>query len=209
MSSADNLCNNFDLDQARQNFGPDLDPFCLTLRWYSWKIFFEKVDFEKTQHHEKFSAGIELILFVVFFSQKIKVSSLRNYTDSAELYAHALFCVHVGTPLSSFVDCFICVFHWHINLSVSCSLVVTCWERTRHFCMWRFLCICHVPIRCPGSGVVLDCIDCWSLPSSLLFFLLTQVPTRKKYRILCYSLQIVVGCPLGVPISYYCLTFVW
>ena len=28
------------------------------------------------------------------------------------------------------------------------------------------LCFCHFPIRRPGSGVVLDCIDSWSLPSS-------------------------------------------
>ena len=31
-----------------------------------------------------------------------------------------------------------------------------------------FLCICHFPIRYPGSGVVLDCIDSRSLPPSLL-----------------------------------------
>ena len=28
------------------------------------------------------------------------------------------------------------------------------------------LCFCHFPIRCPGSGVVLDCINSLSLPSS-------------------------------------------
>ena len=31
-----------------------------------------------------------------------------------------------------------------------------------------FLCL-HLPIWCPGSGVVLDCIHFWSLPSSLLY----------------------------------------
>ena len=31
-----------------------------------------------------------------------------------------------------------------------------------------FLCISHFPIRYPESGVVLDCIDSLSLPSSLL-----------------------------------------
>ena len=30
------------------------------------------------------------------------------------------------------------------------------------------LCFCHFPIPCPWSGVVLDCIESWSLPSSLL-----------------------------------------
>ena len=31
-----------------------------------------------------------------------------------------------------------------------------------------FLWFCHFPICCPGSGVAFDCIDSWSLPSSLL-----------------------------------------
>ena len=39
--------NSLDPDQARQNVGPVLDQNCSTLRWYSWNIFFEKVDFEK------------------------------------------------------------------------------------------------------------------------------------------------------------------
>ena len=29
------FANRLDLDQARQNVGPDLDPICLTHRWYS------------------------------------------------------------------------------------------------------------------------------------------------------------------------------
>ena len=29
------FANRLDPDQARQNVGPDLDPICLTLRWYS------------------------------------------------------------------------------------------------------------------------------------------------------------------------------
>ena len=33
-----------------------------------------------------------------------------------------------------------------------------------------------------------NCIDSWYLPSSLLF-ILTRVPTHKKYRILCYPLR--------------------
>ena len=34
-----NFVNSLDPDQAQQNVGPDLDPNCLTLWWYSWKIF--------------------------------------------------------------------------------------------------------------------------------------------------------------------------
>ena len=32
-----------------------------------------------------------------------------------------------------------------------------------------FLCICHFPTRCPGSGVVPDCINSRSLPSFLFW----------------------------------------
>ena len=32
--SADNVCKQFDPDQAQQNVGPDLDLNCLTPRWF-------------------------------------------------------------------------------------------------------------------------------------------------------------------------------
>ena len=32
------FANSLNPDQAQQNIGPDLDPNCLTLWWYSWKI---------------------------------------------------------------------------------------------------------------------------------------------------------------------------
>ena len=50
----------------------------------------------------------------------------------------------------------------HAVLSVHCSLVVTCWEKGWPLCSPVcdvFLCFCHFPMWCPGSGVVLDCID--------------------------------------------------
>ena len=34
-------------------------------------------------------------------------------------------------------------------------------------CVLCFSCCCHFPIWCSGSGMVLDCIDSWSLSSSL------------------------------------------
>ena len=48
MSSAYNL----DPDQARKFVPPDLDPICLTLRWYSWTIL-EKGDFKKKTADDK------------------------------------------------------------------------------------------------------------------------------------------------------------
>ena len=35
--------NSLDPDQAEQNVGPDLGPNCLTLWWYSWKLFMKKL----------------------------------------------------------------------------------------------------------------------------------------------------------------------
>ena len=37
-------------------------------------------------------------------------------------------------------------------------------------CVMVFLCFCRFPIWCPGSGVILGCIDSTPLPSSLLCF---------------------------------------
>ena len=40
--------NSLDPDKARHFVGPDLDPTCLTLWWYSWKNFvFENLNFQK------------------------------------------------------------------------------------------------------------------------------------------------------------------
>ena len=45
-----------------------------------------------------------------------------------------------------------------------------------------FLCFCHFPMWCPGSGVVLDCIDSWSLPFSLRWC--DRALSNKKWRAL-------------------------
>ena len=46
-------------------------------------------------------------------------------------------------------------------LDVHCSLMVTCWERANLLALLYLIlsCFCHFPMWCPGSGVVLDCID--------------------------------------------------
>ena len=67
------LCiNSLDQDKARWNFEPNQDPNCLTVWWYSWKIFFEKVYFEKkkkqtTWKHTKFPSmqRVNLIKLIV------------------------------------------------------------------------------------------------------------------------------------------------
>ena len=48
----------------------------------------------------------------------------------------------------------ICVCLCYTVLSVSCSLVITCWERVY---LLALLCVmCHVQTWCPGLDVVLD-----------------------------------------------------
>ena len=42
------FANSFYPDQARQNVWPDLDPKCLTLRWYTWSNFW-KISFCRNQ----------------------------------------------------------------------------------------------------------------------------------------------------------------
>ena len=48
-------------------------------------------------------------------------------------------------------------------------------------CMWCFLMFLSLPMWCPGSGVVLDSIDSWSLPSYLHWraILIATTPSRR------------------------------
>ena len=57
----------------------------------------------------------------------------------------------------------------HAFLTVHCSLVVTCWERAGLVALLYVILFVFLSLsQCPGSGVVLDCIDALSLPSYLL-----------------------------------------
>ena len=57
---------------------------------------------------------------------------------------------------------------WHARLFVCACFVVTCWERA-----WLSIVVSTVSLSLshwyPGSGVVLDCIDSWSLHPYLLW----------------------------------------
>ena len=63
---------------------------------------------------------------------------------------------------------------YYAVLAVPCSFVVTCWERAYLLALLcvMFLVFCHFPIWCLRSGVVLDCIESWSLPSIVTSFVL-------------------------------------
>ena len=71
--------------------------------------------------------------------------------------------------------CFFCgsllLFMFHVYLCygvLPCEhLVERCHPLSSLVCH-VFLCFCHFPIWCSVSGMVLDCIDFWSLPSSVL-----------------------------------------
>ena len=63
-------------------------------------------------------------------------------------------------PFLLFLSCFVML----ACASVCWCLVVTCWERADLLALVTL----SFPHWYPGSGVVLDCIDSWSLPSFLL-----------------------------------------
>ena len=78
------------------------------------------------------------------------------------------------TVLRRYFFCWSCVLLMscvcHAFASVHGYLVVICWERAD---LLALVCdvycdLCHFPLWYPGSDVVLDCIDFWSLPSFLL-----------------------------------------
>ena len=60
-----------------------------------------------------------------------------------------------------FCSTFFCTTFFFAFGDVYCSLAVTCWEKADFLALLcvMFFVLCHFPIRCPGSGVVLDCID--------------------------------------------------
>ena len=59
-------------------------------------------------------------------------------------------------------------------------------------------------VFCARCGT--NCIDSWYLPFSLLF-ILTRVPTHKKYRILCYPLRSYSGW-LPIRCAYFILNLI-
>ena len=73
---------------------------------------------------------------------------------------------HMGCGVS-FVDLFLfCLFH--TVMSVSCSLVFTCWERADLLAVLCRTYFCYFPIWCPGFCKIFACINSCNLPSSLL-----------------------------------------
>ena len=59
------FANRLDPDQAQQNVGPDLDPICLTLCWYSPKNFSKKLILKKrwnAKNMQNLAVGKELML---------------------------------------------------------------------------------------------------------------------------------------------------
>ena len=56
---------------------------------------------------------------------------------------------------------FVLIVSCNTVLSVPCSLVGNCWERTDNLALLYMMisCVCHYSIWCSGSGVVFDCLD--------------------------------------------------
>ena len=73
--------------------------------------------------------------------------------------------------LCSFVDHFViyvsCLSRFLVCSLQPCGHLLGKWLTSSLVC-GILLCFCHLSVCCPGSGVVLDCIDFWSLPPYLL-----------------------------------------
>ena len=88
-----------------------------------------------------------------------------------------------------------------VFLSVHCNLVVTCWERTDLLALLYAMFYCVM--WCPGSGVVLNCIESWSLFSFLLLFLKTFLTLhyvlafQARFRMFTISLFVTYTSTVG------------
>ena len=75
----------------------------------------------------------------------------------------------------SFVDLFRYLLFLFVFANTRCLFVATLWspvgEGLSSLLSWMRCCLMFLSLslRCPGSVVVLDCINSWSLPSSLLW----------------------------------------
>ena len=85
---------------------------------------------------------------------------------------------------------FVVFFMFHVCLSyavvsVPRILLVTFWKRLTSWfsCVLCFLCFCHFPKWCPGSGVVLDCIDSW--PQSYKTWVHSQTQNKAQWLADC------------------------
>ena len=112
-----------------------------------------------------------------------KPYALAHWSWSASEIRVRLVLSNMFKPSSNFLtDCSKALLLWilyvicvsYLSVILSCLFLAALWPPSGKgltswlSCMWCFLVFCHFPIWCPGSGVVFDCIDSLSLPSSLL-----------------------------------------
>ena len=72
------FANSLDPDQARQNVGSDLDPNCLILWWYSWKIFLKKLILKKINRLQKSMQNYPACKEVTpYYTSKIRTNYLN------------------------------------------------------------------------------------------------------------------------------------
>ena len=77
-----NFANRLDPCQAQQNFGPDMDPICLTLRRYSWNNFLEK-KISRQKKPVKLPRGQRAkIYLILLYEKQLKFSTLLLFSTS-------------------------------------------------------------------------------------------------------------------------------
>ena len=78
--------------------------------------------------------------------------------------------------------CYLCFVFVMLSCLFIVALLPPAGKRLKSWlsCVWCFLCFCHFPMWCPGSGVVLDCMDSRSLPLTFVMIKLYQNPEYSK-----------------------------
>ena len=93
---------------------------------------------------------------------RVRLAPLNRFKPSSKIF----YWPFQGSTSFKDLLCFFClVFAMHLWASVYMCLVVTCWGKGWPFgsCLWCPTVSLSLSHWYPGSGVVLDCIDSWSL----------------------------------------------
>ena len=117
---------------------------------------------------DKLGPFSETNIYVSWSTSELRVRLAHCETDLSPPVKYFYWLFQGGT---SFVDhlCYLClVFVMLLSLFIAALWSPEGKGWPLGSCLWCLLCFCYFPIWYPGTGVVLDCIDSWSLLSFLL-----------------------------------------
>ena len=116
-----------------------------------------------------FSSILEKAQFIFLFwstsELRVRLAPWIRFKPSSKIFLLTVPSRHF------FCGSFVLFMSWvcYAFASVHCCFLVICWKRLTSWLSFVFCCVfCHFSMWYPGSGVVHDCVESWSLPSFLL-----------------------------------------